>query len=45
MNLTLVCIQTSEYGEGKIIFDGKVICKNGRFVLPELEYLNPENLL
>ena len=40
----LVCIQTPEYGGGEIWFDGKMIRKDGRFVIPELEGLNPENL-
>ena len=29
---------------GEIWFDGKLIRKDGRFVVPELEPLNPENL-
>jgi len=33
-----------EYGGGEIFFDEKLIRKDGRFVLPELECLNPENL-
>jgi aminopeptidase len=41
----LVCIQTPEYGGGEIYFDGKLIRKNGRFVIKELENLNPENLV
>ena len=41
----LVCIQTEEYGGGKIYFDDVLIRENGRFVLPELECLNPENLV
>ena len=41
----LVCIQTLEYGGGEIYFDDVLIRKNGRFVLPELEGLNPENLM
>lgn len=40
----LVLVQTPEYGGGEIFFDGKLIRKDGRFVLPELECLNPENL-
>lgn len=40
----LVCIQTPEYGGGEIWFDNVLIRKDGRFVLPELECLNPENL-
>lgn len=41
----LVCIQTSEYGGGEIYFDDVLIRKDGRFVVPELECLNPENLI
>ncbi|WP_206811502.1 aminopeptidase [Paradesulfitobacterium ferrireducens] len=40
----LVSIQRPEYGGGEIYFDGVLIRKDGRFVLPELEGLNPENL-
>jgi aminopeptidase len=40
----LVCIQTPEYGGGEMYFDDVLIRKDGRFVLPELEGLNPENL-
>lgn len=40
----LVFIQTPEYGGGEIWFDDVLIRKDGRFVLPELEILNPENL-
>ncbi len=40
----LVMIQTPEYGGGEIYFDDVLIRKNGRFVLPELDCLNPENL-
>ncbi|MGE5702802.1 MAG: aminopeptidase [Clostridia bacterium] len=40
----LVNIQRPEWGGGEIHFDGKLIRKDGRFVLPELECLNPENL-
>ena len=40
----LVCIQTPECGGGSIWFDDVLIRKDGRFVLPELEGLNPENL-
>ncbi|HAN09034.1 MAG TPA: aminopeptidase [Clostridiales bacterium] len=40
----LVLIQTPEYGGGEIYFDDVLIRKDGLFVLPELEYLNPENL-
>lgn len=40
----LVCIQTPEYDGGEIYFDEKLVRKDGRFVLPELAGLNPENL-
>lgn len=40
----LISIQTPEYGGGEMYFDGVLIRKDGRFVLPELECLNPENL-
>ena len=40
----LVNIQTPEYGGGEIWFDDILIRKDGRFILPELEVLNPENL-
>ena len=42
--LDLVCIQTPEYGGGEIWFDGVLVRKDGRFVLPELKALDPENL-
>lgn len=41
----LVCIQTPEFGGGEIWFDDRLIRKDGRFVIPELEGLNPENLI
>ena len=40
----LVYIQTPEYGGGEIWFDDVLVRKDGRFVLPELQGLNPENL-
>ncbi|WP_078430107.1 aminopeptidase [Alkalihalobacterium alkalinitrilicum] len=40
----LVMIQRPEYGGGEIYFDDVLIRKDGRFVIPELEALNPENL-
>ena len=40
----LVCIQTPEYGGGEIYFDGVLVRKEGRFILPELQALNPEHL-
>ncbi len=39
-----VLIQRPEYGGGEIYFDGKLIRKDGLFVLPELEGLNPSHL-
>lgn len=41
----IVNIQTPEYGGGEIYFDDVLIRKDGRFILPELECLNPENLM
>ena len=41
----LVWIQRPEYGGGEIYFDDVLIRKDGRFVVPELECLNPENLI
>lgn len=40
----LVHSQRPEAGGGEILFDDRVIRKDGRFVLPELEGLNPESL-
>ncbi|MEX2104113.1 MAG: aminopeptidase, partial [Bacilli bacterium] len=40
----LVLIQRPEFGGGEIWFDDVLIRKDGRFVIPELEPLNPENL-
>jgi aminopeptidase len=34
------CIQRPDYGGGEIRFDGKVIRKDGKFVVPELKALN-----
>ena len=36
----MVLIQTPAYGGGEIYFDGKLIRKDGEFVLPELKQLN-----
>lgn len=41
----LVLIQTPEYGGGNIYFDDRLVRQDGRFVVPELEALNPESLL
>jgi len=40
----MVMIQRPEYGGGEIYFDDVLIRKDGRFVVPDLEALNPENL-
>ena len=40
----LVLIQRPEYGGGEIWFDDRLIRKDGLFVVPELEGLNPDNL-
>ncbi|WP_096436181.1 aminopeptidase [Alteribacter populi] len=40
----IVFIQRPEYGGGNIYFDGELIRKNGRFVVDDLQPLNPENL-
>lgn len=41
----LVLIQRPEYGGGEIYFDDRLIRKDGIFVIPELECLNPQNLI
>lgn len=41
----LVLIMTPEYGGGEIWFDDVLIRKDGRFVIEELQCLNPENLI
>ncbi|MFC4778385.1 aminopeptidase [Paenibacillus sp. GCM10023252] len=40
----LVLIQRPDYGGGEIYFDDVLIRKDGMFVIPELEALNPDNL-
>jgi len=40
----MVCIQTPEFGGGTIELDGEIIRKDGRFVVDDLQGLNPENL-
>jgi aminopeptidase len=40
----IVSIQRPDYGGGEIWFDGRLIRKDGLFVIPELEPLNPNNL-
>lgn len=39
-----VMIQRPEYGGGEVWFDGRLVRKDGLFVLPELEGLNPDRL-
>ena len=41
----LVLIQTPQCGGGEIRFDDVLVRKDGMFVLPELQGLNPENLV
>jgi len=41
----MVMIQRPEFGGGEIYFDQQLVRKDGFFVLPELEGLNPEQLL
>jgi aminopeptidase len=40
----MVLIQRPEYGGGELYFDDVLVRKDGLFVLPELEGLNPDNL-
>jgi aminopeptidase len=40
----LVLIQTPEWGGGEIWFDGRLVRKDGLFVVPELAGLNPDKL-
>jgi aminopeptidase len=40
----IVCIQTPEWGGGEIWLDDTLVRKDGRFVVDDLEPLNPENL-
>lgn len=41
----MVHSQSEKDGGGQLWFDDKLIRHNGRFIVPELEGLNPENLL
>ncbi len=41
----MVLIQSDEFGGGEIWFDDVLVRKDGRFVLEELQRLNPENLV
>ena len=40
----MVCIQRKDWGGGEIWFDGKLMRKDGLFVMPKLKGLNPEKL-
>ena len=40
----LVLIQTPEFGGGEVWFDDECIRRDGRFLVPDLEGLNPERL-
>jgi len=40
----MVHIQRPDYGGGELYIDGRLIRKDGTFVVPELLALNPENL-
>lgn len=40
----IVCIQRPEYGGGEVWFDGRLIRKDGLFVVDELLDLNPDRL-
>jgi aminopeptidase len=40
----MVHIQRTDYGGGELYIDGRLIRKDGSFVVPELFALNPENL-
>jgi aminopeptidase len=40
----LINIQTPEWGGGEIYLDDVLVRKDGRFVVPELDGLNPEHL-
>ncbi len=41
----LVLMMAPEHGGGEIWFDDRLVRRDGRFVLPELAGLNPENLV
>ncbi len=40
----LVLIQRPDFGGGEIWFDGECVRRDGRFIVPDLEGLNPERL-
>ena len=41
----LVLIQRPEFGGGEVWFDGECIRRDGRFIVPDLDGLNPEKLV
>ena len=41
----MVCIQRKDYGGGEVWFDDKLIRKDGLFIPPALQALNPDRLL
>lgn len=41
----LILRQTPDVGGGEMYFDDRLVRKDGRFILPELQPLNPENLV
>ncbi|MEI6322543.1 MAG: aminopeptidase [bacterium] len=41
----MVCIQRKDYGGGEVWFDDKLIRKDGFFIPPALQALNPDHLL
>ncbi|RMH16841.1 MAG: aminopeptidase [Acidobacteria bacterium] len=41
----MVLRMTPDVGGGEVYFDDRLVRKDGRFVLPELDGLNPENLI
>jgi len=41
----MVMLQAPEHGGGEIYFDDLLVRKDGRFVVPQLEALNPDRLL
>ena len=41
----MVCVQRKDYGGGEVWFDGKLIRKDGLFLPPALQALNPDRLL
>jgi aminopeptidase len=38
----MVCIQRPDYGGGEVWFDGKLIRRDGLFIVSELKSLNPD---